>query len=159
MNTVLQWFNFAGVLAVVALCGFQWQTAYVRDQRVEQLSRIRVEQSAKLDEDSKALDQNQHVLDDLRQQLTASQSAEHEDQTKIASLTGERNKLSDELGQTKAALEKWMAAVNQRDDALKQTADRVDKLVSERNDLTQRFNDLANKYNDAIKELNGGRAK
>ena len=97
MNTVLQWFNFAGVVLLAMLCAFQWQTAYVRDQHIERLNKTRIEQAAKLDEDSKALDQNQHVLDDLRQQLTASQTAEHDDQGKLTSLTAERNKLSDDL--------------------------------------------------------------
>ena len=75
-------------------------------------------------------------------------------------MTAERDRLLIEAGQLKAqivqlksALDKWTAAVKDRDAALKHAGDLVQSLAKERNNAIQKFNDLADKYNALVTQV------
>lgn len=154
MNTILNILNFVGVLLLAALCSAQWHTNNQLLARANDLEQVRQQQADKLDQEDKTIKTNAADLESTRDQLKDAQ-------TKVASLTAERNQLSSERDQYKANLEKWMASVTQFNNALKernaqyQTAmTNYQKAMVDRNDAVTRLNDLTNKYNTVVKELN-----
>jgi hypothetical protein len=56
----------------------------------------------------------------------------------------------------KADLDKWVAAVKQRDDLIRQAGTEIQGLAKQRNDAIAQFNDLAMKYNALVKQKQGG---
>ena len=140
MNRSLQFLNFAGILALTVLCCFQWRTNRQLNLRAIDLEKTRLVQSAKIVEQDKTIKGYVADLDDFRKRLELAESALKEVEDKLSVITTERDQL-------KAALDKWIAAVAQRDEQLQ-------KLATERNDAVAKFNDLANKNNAAVKELN-----
>jgi chromosome segregation ATPase len=142
VNRFLSIFNCLGVGVLAVLCAVQWQANSRLENNVEQLDKTRIEQSAKIAEQERTLKDDAADLEDLRQRLSMSES-----QLQKAVAEGTR---------LKAALDKWMAAVRQRDAALKQAGEQVQKLAGERNEAIQKFNDLADKYNALVKQMGGG---
>jgi chromosome segregation ATPase len=136
----MNYLNFAGVVALAVLCGFQWQTNSRLNLEAQSLQKTTLEQAAKIDEQTRTIKNDAADLDDLRGRLSLSESALADDEATIKQL--------------KAAMDKWIAAVAQRDLALKQAGGQMQKLAAERNEAILKFNDLAGKYNAVVKQLN-----
>ncbi len=145
MNRFFSLLNFVGVAALCVLCCVQWQANSRLEANVERLDQTRIEQSAKIAEQDITLKDDAADLEDLRQRLSMSES---ELKTTIA----DRDRFAAEDKLLKAALDKWIAAVKERDAAIKQAGDVIQKLVGERNDAIAKFNDLADKYNALVKQ-------
>jgi uncharacterized coiled-coil DUF342 family protein len=136
----MNYLNFAGVIALAVLCSFQWQINSRVNLEAQSLQKTTLEQAAKIDEQDRTIKNDAADLDDLRNRLSLSESALADDEVTIKQL--------------KAALDKWIAAVAQRDQALKLAGVQIQKLANERNDAILKFNDLAGKYNAVVKQLN-----
>jgi len=143
MNRFFLVFNFLGVAALCVLCAAQWQTNSRLESTVEQLDRKRIEQTAKIAEQTTTLKDDAADLNDLRQRLSMSES-------ELKDAVAARDRFAAEGRQLKTVLEKWMAAVAARDIALKQAGDQIQELSNERNDAVRKFNDLAGKYNALV---------
>jgi len=151
MNRAFSILNFLGVAVLSVLSAAQWQTNSRLETTAEQLNKTRIEQAATIAEQQKTLKVNATDLDDLRQRLSLSESD-------LKTTLTERDRFAAEAKALKAALDKWLAAVKERDAALKQAGDLVQKLASERNDAIAKFNDLADKYNALVKQLQNAQA-
>jgi septal ring factor EnvC (AmiA/AmiB activator) len=145
MNRFFSLFNFVGVAVLCVLCCAQWNANTWLEANVEQLDQTRIEQSAKIAEQDKTLKDDAADLEDLRERLSMSES---ELKTTIA----ERDRFAAEGKLLKAALDKWIAAVKERDAAIKQAGNLIQKLAGERNDAIVKYNDLADKYNAIVKQ-------
>lgn len=142
MNRFFSIFNFAGIVAVTLLCAIQWQTNSRLDARAQQLDQTRIEQSAKIDQQTRELKDDAADMEDLRGRLTTCESD-------LSKTIAERDQLGLENKQLGAALDKWVAAVKARDAALSE-------VLKQRNDAIAKFNDLAGKYNGLVKETEQG---
>jgi len=138
----MNYLNFAGVIALAVLCSFQWQTNSRINLEAQSLQKTTLEQAGKIDEQTRTIKNDAADLDDLRGRLSLSESALADDEATIKQL--------------KAAMDKWIAAVAQRDLALKQASGQIQKLATERNEAILKFNDLAGKYNAVVKKAQGG---
>jgi septal ring factor EnvC (AmiA/AmiB activator) len=145
MNRFFSLFNFAGVAVLCVLCCVQWNANSRLEDNVEQLDQTRIEQSAKIVEQDRTLKDDAADLEDLRQRLSMSES-------ELKTTMVERDRFAAEDKQLKAALDKWIAAVKERDAAIKQAGDLIQKLAAERNDAIGKFNDLVDKYNALVKQ-------
>jgi chromosome segregation ATPase len=145
MNRFFLLFNFSGVAVLCMLCCAQWNANSRLEDNVERLDQTRIEQSAKIAEQDRTLKDDAADLEDLRQRLSMSES-------ELKTTMVERDRFAAEDKQLKAALDKWIAAVKERDAAIKQAGDLIQKLATERNDAIAKFNDLADKYNALVKQ-------
>ena len=136
----MNYLNFAGIVALAILCSLQWQTNSRLNLETQSLEKTNLEQAAKIDDQARTIKNDATDLDDLRSRLSLSESALADDEATIKQL--------------KTAMDKWIAAVTQRDQALKQAGAQIQKLAIERNDAVLKFNDLAGKYNTIVKQLN-----
>jgi len=150
MNRFLQIFNLLGVVSLAILSGFQWQANSGLSHQADALQATDDQQASKLIEQDQTIKDDATSIDDLRQRLDISESSLKDATAKVASLT-------DENTQLKSALDKWTAAVAQRDDALKQAGDQIQKLAADRNDTVQKYSDLVNKYNALVAGDNKGK--
>ncbi len=155
----IAYFNLLGVLVLAALCAVQWQANRRLNLQVIDLERTRQQQVQKMTEQDRTIKGYASDLDEFRRRLEQSDSALKEAETKVATLGMERDQLLAERDRNKIVLEKWMAAVMERDEAIKKGNDEILKLAQARNDAVAKFNDLATKYNAVVKELNAGRGK
>jgi septal ring factor EnvC (AmiA/AmiB activator) len=147
MNRMLQYLNLLGIAALVVLCCAQWSANRRLNLQAIALEKTRIEQSATISEQEKTIKGYVADLDDFRQRLELSEAAFKEVEQKLTTITAERDQL-------KTDLDKWIAAVAQRDVALKQADNQIEKIIAERNDAISKFNDLANRYN-AMAKSNG----
>jgi chromosome segregation ATPase len=135
-------FNLSGVVAITLLCAIQWETNSRLEARQRELDQTRIEQSAKIDEQTRELKDDAADMQDLRGRLTTWESD-------LGKAIAQRDQLGLENKQLGAALDKWMAAVKARDAAL-------NEVLKQRNDAIAKFNDLAGKYNGLVKETDNG---
>ena len=145
MNRFFSLFNFLGVAILCLLCSIQWKTNSRLEENVERLDQTRIEQSAKIAEQDRTLKDDAADLEDLRQRLSFSES-------ELKTAISERDRFAAESRQLKAALDKWIVAVKERDAAIKQAGNLIQKLAAERNDAITKFNELADKYNALVKQ-------
>jgi chromosome segregation ATPase len=165
VNRALQWINLVGVLALAALCAVQWRVNRRVNLQVIALEQTGDEQAAQIAERDKTIKSYVADLDEFRQRLklAESQLTELDDKLRLTvrerdQLVVDRNaliKLRDEL---KASLEKWQAAVAERDAALAKATDQIKALAADRNEAVARFNELAEKYNGIVKDPDKSRA-
>jgi chromosome segregation ATPase len=133
-------FNFIGVLALAVLCAAQWRIDSQLHSQITDLEAIRIQQIEKITEQEKTIRGQSADLDDFRNRLMLCES--------------QLNQSQEMVGHLKAALDKWIAAVDARDKAIKQAGVLLQKLADERNDAVMKFNDLASKYNTLVKDWN-----
>jgi chromosome segregation ATPase len=93
-------------------------------------------------------------LADVRQRLSLAEVDLKDAQDKLAASEQQCNGLIAQRDQLKTTLDKWEAAIADRDRALKQAGDQIQTLTADRNQAVQKFNDLADKYNAVVKQLN-----
>ena len=152
------YFNMTGVMALAVLCAVQWQVNRRVNLQAIDLEKTRQEQVQKIAKQDRTIKGYMADLEDFRHRLEQSDAAIRDAETKIATL-GAARRGGCGRDQLKATLEKWVAAVKERDETLNKANDEIRKLAAERNDAIVKFNDLAGKYNSAIRELNAMRAK
>jgi chromosome segregation ATPase len=153
MSRFLQIFNFLGIAALAVLCSTQWRTNRTLNLDIIDREKMRLQQVAKIEEQSKAIKGYTADLDDFRQRLTLSETALKESQEKFRDLAADRDKLIVERDQLKTSLDKYIAAVAERGAALKRASEQIQMLSADRNDAVAKFNDLAAQYNALVDEL------
>jgi len=154
MNRLMNSFNFVGVLVLTVLCIIQWQANSQFNAQLNRANQTRLDQAAKLVEQEATLNQNATDLADVRQRLSLAEVDLKDAQDKLAASEQQCNGLIAQRDQLKATLDKWEAAIADRDRALKQAGDQIQTLTADRNQAVQKFNDLADKYNAVVKQLN-----
>ncbi|HWE93388.1 MAG TPA: hypothetical protein VG269_05385 [Tepidisphaeraceae bacterium] len=159
MTRILQFVNLAGVLALAVLCGFQWTANRKAHLAAIDLEKIRMRQSATIDEQAATIRGYAADLDSFRDRLQASQAELAETQGKLRTTTAERDRATVERDELRTSRDSWMVAVAERDAAIKQAREQLEKLGKDRNEAVGKFNELAVKYNAIVKETNDARAK
>ena len=160
MSRIVQGLNLLGILALAALCGVQWHADHRLQMQLLGQEKSRIELADKLAEAERTIKGDVADLEDFRGRLTAADAALKDlqgkvkgDRTESDKVATERDQLKASAGAMKSTLDKWMAAVAERDQALKQLDAQVAKLAADRNDAVVKYNDLAAKYNAAEEEL------
>jgi uncharacterized coiled-coil DUF342 family protein len=159
MKQRLQYLNLVGVLALAGLCAAQWQNNRKANLEVMALEKARQEQSAKIEEQEKALKGYKMDLDSFREQLVQSHGLSKEAETKATAAERKIAQLSDERDQLRASVTNWVGAVHLRDDRLKEANEQLQKMSGERNETVTKYNELVQKYNGVVKDLNDARAR
>jgi chromosome segregation ATPase len=154
MNRLMTSLNFVGVLVLTVLCIIQWQANSQFNAQLNRANQTRLDQAAKLVEQEATLNQNATDLADVRQRLSLAEVDLKDAQDKLAASEQQCNGLIAQRDQLKTTLDKWEAAIADRDRALKQAGDQIQTLTADRNQAVQKFNDLADKYNAVVKQLN-----
>jgi chromosome segregation ATPase len=165
MNRFLQLLNLLGILALGLLCILQWQSSRRLNLQINDLEQTRLNQNDQLAQQTQSIRGLTADLEDFRARLSKADGALKDTQSQltsaraaIANLSSQRDQLQANITALKDSLEKWTAAVAQRDEALKQAGDQLQKLANDRNDAISKFNDLAARYNNAVNELNTANA-
>ena len=164
MTRMILVLNFCGVLALAVLCCLQWNMNRQLNLKAIALEKIRLEQIAQLAEQDLKIRGYIADLDEFRGRLTLAESQLKELETKLNVMTAARNELAmqnsqliAQRDQLKLNLDKWVAAVAERDAVIKQASEQIQKLTMDRNEAVVKFNDLAGKYNALVKDWNSGK--
>jgi regulator of replication initiation timing len=159
MNRFLQYFNFAGILALAVLCAFQWHANRTANLEVIRLEKIGLQQASNLAEKEKTLKGSISDLDSFRQQLAQAHAELKDLEPKLATATHENLQLISEREALKKSLTNWVGAVSARDERLRSATLKIENLSTDRNRTVSKFNELAEKYNSVAKELSEARAQ
>lgn len=154
MNRALNSLNLLGVLALAALCVFQWRanSALVRDLRRNE--GVRLAQSVKIDEQAANLRGLSDDLDRFRAQLSDTTLALKTSDAKLDASEKLVAQLETQRDQLKAAVEQWTAAVALRDQRLADANQRIQDLNTRLADAVAKFNALAKTHNDLVRRIN-----
>jgi biopolymer transport protein ExbD len=147
------------VLLLAGLCVVQWRDNRRVNLEAANLTRIRHEQVAKLDEHAKTIAGLSADLDRFRARLQDASALAKEAEAKLRPLEREVRQVTQERDQLKGSVTDWSAAVTVRDERLKEFATQLQELAAGRNEAVTKFNDLAGKYNAVVIELNAARAR
>lgn len=159
MNRGLQYFNLIGVLALTALCVFQWRMNRRLNLEINQLQKTGISQTAQFDEQSKKLKGRSEDLETFREQLTRASLNLKKQTDKSVGNERQIERLTAERDELKNNLSKWTNAVAERDRRLKENNAQIQKLANDLNAAVLKHNQLATNYNAAVKDLNALRSK
>lgn len=152
MKQRLQYLNLFGVLALAALCVFQWRHDRQLNLQINQLEKSRQELDAKTQELEKKLRANSEDADYFRGQLSKTAETLRDTEQKLDKSELEAHTLAFESDQLKSAITNWAAAVSSRDEQIR-------KLAGDLNNSIEKFNRLATNHNALVREFNDLRAR
>jgi len=161
MNRSLHVLNFLGVLLLAVLCAMQWRANRRSNLDVLDLQMTALKQSALLNERDKTIKAYMADMDEFRGRITLAESQLKELDGKLTDMARERDALAAqkmhltaERDALQAALDKWAAAVADRDAEIKRAGEQLHRLMAERNQSVVKFNELATRYNALVAEVN-----
>jgi chromosome segregation ATPase len=153
MKDRLKYVNLFGVAALAALCVFQW----VRDRRlnleIKRLYQVRIELSAKIDDQSNQIKGLNEDLNQLKPALASERDLRFQTEKKLASAEAAGDQLARERDQLKATISNWANAVSLRDERMKEANARIDQLAADLNASIRKYNELVSNYNAVVKSL------
>ena len=159
MNRTLQFANLLGVAALAVLCVLQWNANRRVNLEASALEKVRIEQSAKIEQQEKNIKGQAADLDNFREQLALGSAALKETDAKLAKAGREIGQLESEREQLKASVTNWAAAVTLRDERIKEGNERIKQLGEEMNASIRKFNELAEAHGKLVKDWNEQQAK
>ncbi len=177
MTRILSILNLLGVLILAGLCAVQWQANRQASLLASDLETTRQTQSAKITEQTQAIDGQKADLDQLRLRLAETTTERDTAQAQLKTTTIQRDALAGADQKNKALLaaqtdqfqkelDQWQAAVKARDEALAKAHATVKQLADDRNATVEKFNALAKQCNQlgldrnaAVEKFNGLVAK
>lgn len=154
MNSFLQYFNLAGVLAMAALCALQWRVNREANLETIKLERTRQEQAARIQETDQQVKGYQADLEGFRKHITSASLGANEARSNLTRLQLTSRQLETERDQLKRSVTNWANAVAARDARLKDVGEQLKSLAANRNDAVVRYNELAEKFNGVVRDLN-----
>ena len=159
MNDRLKYVNLLGVVALAALCAFQW----VRDRRlnleIKRLYQVRLELSAKIDDQSGQLKGLNEDLTQLKLSLATERDLRSQTEKKLGSSEAAGEQLARERDQLKVAISNWANAVALRDERMKEANARIEQLAADLNASIRKYNELVTNYNAVVKSLGPARSQ
>ncbi len=159
MNSRLNYLNLLGVLALAILCIAQWQRDRRLNLEIGHLDEMRLQQSAKIDEQAGQLKGLNEDLGQLKTSLGNEQTLRSQVEQKVVSTENADQQLALERDQLKAAITNWANAVALRDERMKEANSRIEQLAADLNASIQKYNELVTNYNAVVKTLGGPRGQ
>jgi chromosome segregation ATPase len=154
MNRFVEKFNLIGIVALAALCVFQWRVNREVNTEVARLQKTGHERNAKIAEQEKTIAGQGADLESFRTQLHAAKGVEKELTAKIVEAERANRQLSVEGEQLKLSLTNWAAAVSERDEQLRRAATNIQELISSRDEAIAKYNALAKQHNQLVADVN-----
>lgn len=158
MSRRLQLINLLGVLALAALCVFQWQ----RDRRLQlELTaneKTRQSQARQLAEHARTIAGLTHDLSRFKADYAAARTEATDLQETVRGMERERSRLARDCEQLKQSVTNWSAAVAARDERLNEANVRLREVEAQLNETVATFNTLATNHNAVVEEFNRLRA-
>jgi len=155
----LHYFNFAGVLALAALCVAQWLHDRRLNLEINRLEKSRLEQAARLAEAEQTISGLSSDVAQFKQLYAQAHTELGESDHKLRAAERKATQLAAESDQLRTSVTNWAAAVAGRDDRLKEANAQIRKLADDLNSSIRKFNALATNYNGVVKDLNELRAR
>ncbi len=159
MNGQLKYLNLVGVVALACLCVTQWLHDRRLNLEIKRLDQVRLEQSAKIDEQANRLKGLNEDLDQLKTSLAAERDLRSQIEEKLETADAANEKLALERDQLKGAISNWANAVALRDERMKEANTRIEELAADLNASIRKYNELVTNYNAAVKALGGTRGQ
>ncbi len=159
MNRTLQFANLIGVAALAVLCFMQWNANRRVNLEASALEKVRIEQSAQIEQQEKNIKGQAADLDNFREQLALGSAALKETDAKLAKAGREIGHLESEREQLKSSVTNWAAAVTLRDERIKEGNERIRQLGEDLNASIRKFNELAETHGKLVKNWNDQQEK
>lgn len=159
MNRRIQYANFLGIVALAALCVFQWQRDRKLNLEVNSLEKTRQEQQQKLSEQDITIGGLTEDLTHFKEQFSLTHSNLTEAREKLRKTESENDSLQREREQLHASITNWTQAVSARDARLTEANERIRSMAAQLNESIGKYNELATNYNAVVKQLEEARAK
>jgi len=166
--------NFTLLLALAALCVFQWNTEKSARGRINGLLRSEAGLSRQLSETTESLRLANEDLDAFRAQILSLKRQSDEQaatirtqNSQIARLETVEASLTRQLEAWKQAVEEYRAAIQARDDQIttlvqqrdqfyeanKVSVERANAAIAALNDLNEKYSDVVTRYNDLVAQI------
>ena len=159
MKERLKYVNLFGVLALAALCIAQWQRDRRLNLEINRLDQVRLQQTAKIDEQASLLKGLNEDLGQLKTSLGNEQSLRSQAEQKVVSAESTNEQLVLERDQLRAAITNWANAVAVRDERMKEANARIEQLAADLNASIRKYNELVTNRNAAVKTSGATRAQ
>jgi len=159
MNGQLKYMNLIGVVALACLCVTQWLHDRRLNLEIKRLDQVRLEQSAKIDDQANQLKGLNEDLDQLKASLVTERDLRSQIEQKFGTAEAANEQLTLERDQLKGAITNWANAVALRDERMKEANARIEELAADLNASIRKYNELVTNYNAAVKALGGTRGQ
>jgi chromosome segregation ATPase len=164
MNRGLQIANLVGVIALAAICVFQWRRDRALNLELNHNEKVRLEQTGKIAEKEKELVGVRDDLGVFKEQFVRAQAEASEVRKEIRALQQTNDFLTQVYEHSQENLTVWSNAVATRDqlisnanESIKTLNERAQDLGTRLNESIRKFNELATNYNQVVEQLNAAR--
>ena len=158
MNRRLQYLNLLGVLALAALCVFQWRTDGRLNREINRLEKTRIDHARKIGEQEQALKGANDDLNLFKEQFSRAQADLNDARRKLDETERENLQLNSACVQLRESITNWANAVAERDTRLAEANQRINELADRLNESIRKYNELASNYNGVVEDLNATRS-
>jgi len=159
MNRLLQYANLIGVAVLALLCVVQWKANRGANLEASALEKARFELTSRVEQQEKDIKGQAADLENFREQLTRSNAALKETETRLAKADLQLAQFEAEREQLKSSITNWAAAVAARDARLKEGNERIRQLGEDLNASIRRFNELGERHARLVKDWNDQQAR
>jgi chromosome segregation ATPase len=159
MNGQLKYLNLFGVVVLASLCVTQWLHDRHLNLEIKHLAQVRLEQSARIDEQANQLKGLNEDLDQLKTSLATERVLRSQVEQKLETAEAANEQLTLERDQLKGAITNWANAVALRDERMKEANARIEQLAADLNASIRKYNELVTNYNAVVKTLGGTRGQ
>ena len=159
MTRLIQVANLIGVLALTALCAWQWLHNRSLNVAFNDTERARLQLVEKVEQQAKDLQGKAADLDDLRERLLQTNNQLKETAEKLGQTERRLVQLEAEREQLKASITNWVQAVAVRDEQIQKGNTQLKELMADRNQVVEKFNELAERHGKLVKDWNEQQAR
>ena len=151
---LLHFINLFGVLALAALCVFQWHLNRDVNLRANSLEKTRLKLTARISEQDQQIKGQAADLESFREHIQRATAQLKSAESNLLVARREVLELGAQRDQLKESIGEWTRAVAERDEQLVRASEQLEKIAEERNTAVTKFNELAARHNENVEELN-----
>jgi chromosome segregation ATPase len=151
MNSTLKYLNLFGVLALAVLCIAQWQRDRRLNLEIGHLDQMRLQQAAKIDEQTNLMKGLNEDLGQLKSSLANEQTLRSQVEQKVVSTESANQQLLIERDQLNTAITNWSNAITLRDERMKEANARIEQLATDLNASIRKYNELITNRTAGVK--------
>ena len=154
MNRTLHIVNLVGVIALAAICVFQWRRDRALNLELNRSEKARLEQTEKLAEKEKDLTGVRDDLATFKEQFARVQAEAGDVKKELRALHQTNDFLATAYTFSQETIATWTNAVSERDKLISEANANIQTLNERAQDLGARLNDSIRKYNELASNYN-----
>ena len=154
MKNPLQSLLMVFALSLCGLCTWQWYIQVLQRKEMNALAQTNYDQTMAIQGYTNTINNMDHQIAQLDARITELKDTVKSNNTEIAGLQEDKNRLTLQVEQYSNAVAVMQAQIKQANESIRQQNDVVKSLVAERDEYVKRLNDSIKERNETVTKFN-----